>query len=242
MEEKELKKNKPKTLDEKLELEKKMEEDIKFEETTEPQVKKSPEEIKKTINEMEALFQDEPQTKESNILSDLAGLDLTLSDTPNIERKTYDTELLENITKIAPTLSSEQVQQLVDYVKGTQERPEFMDIMLTQTNNKLVETLKVMTVLQLLRLPALQDYLNVLQHHILDSKIVENMSYEDMSAEAVNIQKEMSDILSLGLKVCQSTSRENQVPTKVEKLANALMAVSDATRQRIEEIIAQDLK
>lgn len=203
-------------------------------------IKKTSKEIKETMNEMEKLFSNEPI--QPNLMSDLAGLDLSLNpDVQTADIEEYNTELLENIHKLDPTLSSEQVNQLVEYVRGKSERPDFMDVMLTQTNNKLTETLKIMTVLQLLRLPQLQDYLNVLHQHLLNTDAIKNMSYEDMSAEAVNIQKEMSDILSLGLKVCQSTSRENQVPTKIEKLANALMNVSDSTRERIEEIIAQEL-
>lgn len=153
----------------------------------------------------------------------------------------YTTEVLEKIQELEPTLTSEQIQDLVKYVKGG-ARPEFVDVILTQTNSKLSEMLKIMTVLQLLQLPALYDYLSVLQKNLLKPESIKNMSYADISAEAVNIQKEINDILQMGLKVTAQIQSENQIPTKVEKLANALMGCSDSTRKRIEEIIADDIE
>lgn len=219
-------------------LEEKLNEDIVYEETTEPQEKKSPEEIKETIDAMEAIF-NESDTEET-ALSGLNGLafdDIDLSKEPT----PYTTELLDNIQKIDGTLTPEQFESLVNYVKGS-ERPDFVETILTQTNDKLTEMLKVMVVLELLRLPALYDYLNALHKNMLDTTAIKNMTYEDISKEAVNIQKEISEILNLSLKVTTNLSSVNQVPTKVEKLANALLGVSDQTRARIEEIIASDMK
>lgn len=195
------------------------------------------EKVKDKINELEKIFQ-EPEP--SNPLTQLADLDLQLESKEEFKGEQYTTELLDNVHKLAPTLTTDQVQQLIDYVRGKADRPEFMDMMLTQTSGKLVETLRIMVLLQLLRLPALQDYLNALQKNMLNTEHIKDMSYEDISKEAVNVQKEISEILNLSLKVCQSISQENQVPTKIEKLASALMGISDATRQRIEEIIAQE--
>lgn len=165
-------------------------------------------------------------------------LDVSLEEKPN---PLYTTELLESIKELKGTLTSDQFNSLVQYVQGGQ-RPDFMDVMLTQTNDKLSEMLKVMVMLELLRLPALYDYLNSLHSTMLDVSAIKDMSYEDMSKEAANIQKEISEILSLSLKVTSTLSNVNQMPTKVERLANALLAVSDSTRQRIEEIIAMESK
>ena len=115
-----------------------------------------------------------------------------------------------------------------------------MDTMLTQTNEKLTESLKLMTILELMRLPALFDYLGALQKNILNPESIASMTYEDISKTSLNVQKEISDILQLGLKVTTQLSATNSVPTKVEKLANALLGVSESTRQRIEEIIAME--
>ena len=225
-------------------LEEKLNEDIVFEETTESQVKKSPEETKRIIDEMESIFKEEDKdTKEVSIadikLPDINFGDINLADIK--DPVPYTTELLNSLEKIEGTITPEQFESLVNYVKGS-ERPEFVEMILTQTNDKLTEMLKVMVVLELLRLPALYDYLNALHKNMLDTSAIKNMTYEDISKEAVNIQKEISEILNLSLKVTTNLSSVNQVPTKVEKLANALMAVSDQTRQRIEEIIASDMK
>lgn len=178
--------------------------------------------------------------EDSNSLGDLGTIDLS-SDLNEKKPTPYTTDLLNEFEKLDGSLTSEQFESLVKYVKGG-ERPDFMETILTQTNDKLTEMLKVMVVLELLRLPALYDYLNALHKNLLDPKSIETMSYEDISAEAVNIQKEISDILNLSLKVTTTLSSVNQIPTKVEKLASALLSVSEQTRQRIEEIIARDMK
>lgn len=168
--------------------------------------------------------------------------DITLLDDPTLtdqHGKPYSTELLENIQKLDPSLTMDQIKELIEYLKGS-SRPGFMDTMLTQTNEKLTESLKLMTILELMRLPALLDYLNALQKNILNPESIASMSYEDISKVSVNVQKEISDILQLGLKVTTQLSSTNTVPTKVEKLANALLGVSESTRQRIEEIIAME--
>jgi len=186
----------------------------------------------KGINEVKATIAD----LDSLVLED--DVDESVFDKPN---PLYTTELLNSIKELKGTLTSEQFNAMVEYVRGG-ERPDFMDIMLTQTNDKLSELLKVMVMLELLRLPTLYDYLNSLHSTMLDVNAIKDMSYEDMSKEATNIQKEIADILSLSMKVTTSLSNSNQIPTKVERLANALLAVSDSTRQRIEEIIAMESK
>ena len=186
----------------------------------------------KDINEVKATIAD----LDSLVLED--AVDESVFDKPN---PLYTTELLNSMKELKGTLTSEQFNAMVEYVRGG-ERPDFMDIMLTQSNDKLSELLKVMVMLELLRLPALYDYLNSLHSTMLDVNAIKDMSYEDMSKEATNIQKEIADILSLSMKVTTSLSNSNQIPTKVERLANALLAVSDSTRQRIEEIIAMESK
>lgn len=169
--------------------------------------------------------------------SNLSDFDMTLdsSDVPK-----YSTELLDGVSKLEPSMTPEQLKSLIDYARGSADRPDFMDVMLTQTNDKLTEILKIVTMLQLLRLPQLSDYLNALQKTLLDTSAIQNMSYEDMSQTAVNVQKEISEILNLGLKVSTQVSSMNMVPTKVEKMANALMSCSESTRARIEEILSME--
>lgn len=175
-------------------------------------------------------------------LESIVNLGEDLNDSLSLnENPVYSTDLLNSLKELKGTLTTEQFNSLVDYVQGG-ARPDFMDVMLTQTNDKLSEMLKIMVMLELLRLPALYDYLNSLHSTMLDVNAIKDMSYEDMSKEAVNIQKEISEILNLSLKVTNTLSNVNQVPTKVERLANALLAVSDSTRQRIEEIIAMESK
>lgn len=192
----------------------------------EEEVANTTEGIKATIADLESIV---------NLGEDLND-SLSLNENP-----VYSTDLLNSLKELKGTLTTEQFNSLVDYVQGG-VRPDFMDVMLTQTNDKLSEMLKIMVMLELLRLPALYDYLNSLHSTMLDVNAIKDMSYEDMSKEAVNIQKEISEILNLSLKVTNTLSNVNQVPTKVERLANALLAVSDSTRQRIEEIIAMESK
>lgn len=197
--------------------------------------------IKSKINSLDEIFNDSPD-EEKTPIEDLGDLSLLNDDLFSNDKKPvpYTTDLIENIQKLEPTLTIEQIQELVSYIKGSTTRPSFLDTMLTQTNDKLTESLKLMVVLQLLRLPSLYDYLNALQKNMLDKDSIAKMSFEDIAKTSVNIQKEISDILSLGLNVATKLSNINTVPTKVEKLANALMGVSDSTRQRIEEIIAME--
>lgn len=194
------------------------------------------EEIKEEMNKLEEIFKDDKTP-----LQDLNSLSILDDELFSNEKKPqpYTTDLIENIQKIEPSLTVEQIGSLVDYAKGG-VRPEFMDTMLTQTNDKLTESIKLMTILQLLRLPGLYDYLNALQKNMLDKDSIAKMTYDDISKVSANIQKEINDILNFSLGVATKLSNTNTVPTKVEKLANALMGVSDSTRQRIEEIIAME--
>lgn len=206
------------------------------------EVSMNKEDIKEAMNNIDKIFQEDKTEPKSTMdsLADLNVLDDNLFSEDEKKPTPYTTELIENIQKIEPSLTVEQIDDLVKYIKGTTTRPSFMDTMLTQTNDKLTESLKLMVILQLLRLPSLYDYLNALQKNMLDKDSIGKMTFEDISKTSVNIQKEISDILNLGLSVATKLSNTNTVPTKVEKLANALMGVSESTRQRIEEIIAME--
>ena len=112
---------------------------------------------------------------------------------------------------------------------------------MTQTNDKLNEVVKLMVILQLLRIPTLVDYQATLRNNLLQPESLAKMTYEEMSKISANIQKEITDTLSFSLRTVQAIQNQNQVPTKIEKLANALMGVSDATRDRIEEILKSEM-
>lgn len=156
------------------------------------------------------------------------------------EPKPYTTEVIASIQQLEPSLTVEQIKELIIYVKGGQ-RPDFLDNLLTQTGDKLNEMVKLMTILQLLRIPALVDYQSTLRQNLLSPDALKDMTYEEMSKISANIQKEISDTLSFSLRTAQQLNQVNQTPTKVEKLANALMGVTDATRERIEEIIKSEM-
>lgn len=149
----------------------------------------------------------------------------------------YTTEVLEKKEELKSTIDIEQYKGLIDYVMGLQQRPDFADKMLTQLPNKYEELVKIAVAFNLLQLPKLFDYQNILQQHILDPESVKNMTYADMSTEATNISKQIDSILTMALKVATQLSNENRIPTKVEKIANALMTASESTRNRIEEIL-----
>ena len=189
---------------------------------------------KTTTDKMLEEFQDEFENSLS--LSDMTLLE-GLNESDKVQP--VSTELLDDIKRIAPTLTADQVQQLVDYIKGG-ERPDFVDLMLTQTNGKLNELLKVMSILQLVQLPKLYDYQRALQENLLNPETLKDMTVNELSTEAVNIQKQISEILSTALKINTQTNPDNAIPTKVEKIANQLMGCSEATRNRVIEILEAD--
>lgn len=176
----------------------------------------------------------------SSLLSGLSDLFGDLVSTEQFNPKSYTTELLSNIEKIEPSISEDQLKELIDYVKGS-SRPDFMDTMMTQTNEKLVDVIRVMVILQLLRIPALVDFQSTIRKNLTSPDALASLSYEELSRISANTQKEMSDILTFALRTATNLSSQNQTPTKVEKLANALMGVSEATRDRIEEIIKSEM-
>lgn len=151
----------------------------------------------------------------------------------------YSNEVIDNIQTIDPTLSLEEIQDLYKYLKGD-GRPEFMEKMLTQTNEKLIETIKIMAILYLNKVPGLLEYQKALQKNLIDPAKIPDMSYDEIAKASANIQREISELLRFSLDVAKSLSNTNSIPTKIEKLANALMNVPESTRQRIEEIIEQD--
>lgn len=191
--------------------------------------------------------QEDKEVKDANVVSDDLSIDIAMLDkffdeqgTPEEEKpKAYATELLENIEKIDGVLTSKEIEDMQRYVKGD-GRPEFMEKMLTQTNEKLTEMIKIMAILYLDKVPALLDYQKTLQQNLIDPSKIPNMSYDDISRVSANIQREISDLLRFSLDVTKSLSNTNAIPTKIEKLANALMNVPESTRQRIEEIIEQE--
>lgn len=152
----------------------------------------------------------------------------------------YTTELLEGVKELDPSLTKEEMDHLINYLKGTEGRPDFMDRMMTQTNEKLNETIKLMAIMYLFRVPILLDYQKTLQANLLDTSKIPEMTFEDISKVSYNIQKEISELLNFGLNVSKSLSNINTVPTKVERIAQALMHVSDSTMDRIEEILRTD--
>lgn len=191
--------------------------------------------------------QEDKEVTDANVVSDDLSIDIEMLDKffdeqgiPEEEKpKAYATELLENIEKIDGVLTSKEIEDMQKYVKGD-GRPEFMEKMLTQTNEKLTEMIKIMAILYLDKVPALLDYQKTLQQNLIDPSKIPNMSYDDISRVSANIQREISDLLRFSLDVTKSLSNTNAIPTKVEKLANALMNVPESTRQRIEEIIEQE--
>lgn len=191
----------------------------------------------KEVKDLETILTESDELVEDNQLSTDV-FDEFFAD--NVEEEfegvPYTTELLENIQKLDPSLTPEQLKEVFEYLKGS-GRPEFMDEMMTQTNEKLNETIKLMSILYLYKVPVLLDYQKTLQKNLLDPTKIPNMSYEEISKVSANIQKEISDLLTFALNVSKSLSSINTVPTKVEKLAQSLLYVSDATRERIMEIV-----
>lgn len=184
---------------------------------------------------------DTPETLTSENISSLLNFD-PLEDDKQEEKPTkeYTTEVLENVEEIPSALSVEEIKEMMDYLKGS-GRPEFMERMMTQTNEKLRETVKVMTILYLNRIPILLDYQAALQKNLLDTSKIPTMSYDEIAKVSASIQKEISELMTFSLNVTKSLSDVNVTPTKVERLANALMNVPESTRLRIEEIIQHDI-
>lgn len=150
------------------------------------------------------------------------------------------TEVLNNKEEIESYLSIDEINEMFEYLKGS-SRPEFMDKMVTQTGTKLVELIKVMTILYLNRIPLLLEYQKSIQENLLNTESIKNMSFEEMSKVSSNIQKEINDLLSFALNVSTKLGDQNVVPTKVEKIASLLLSVPDSLRNKIEEMIALDL-
>lgn len=186
------------------------------------------EQLKEALSKMPDKIEEAPLSDID--LSEFAGIN-------NMNGPQYTTEVLEKKEEIKSTIDLEQYKGLVDYVLGIKQRPDFADTMLTQLPEKYEELVKIAVAFNLLQLPKLYDYLNVLQMHILNPETVKNMTYADMSTEATNLVKQINDTLSMALKVATQLSSENRMPTKVEKIANALMTASESTRKRIEEIL-----
>lgn len=150
----------------------------------------------------------------------------------------YTTELLEDKT-IKSIMTVDEAKELIDYLEGS-GRPDFMEKMLTQTNEKLIEAVKIMTILYLNKIPKLIEYQRILDENLLVKESLAKMNYVEMSKVKENVQKEVVDILNYSLNVAKSLSAVNTIPTKTEKLANTLMNLPESTRQRIEEIIRLD--
>ena len=167
----------------------------------------------------------------------LGEIDLSEFTGINANNTQYTTEVLEKKEEIKSTIDIDQYKGLIDYVLGIQQRPDFADTMLTQLPEKYEELVKIVVALNLLQLPKLYDYLRVLQENLLNTDNIKNMTYTDMSTEATNLVKQINETLSMALKTATQLSSENRMPTKVEKLANALMTASESTRKRIEEIL-----
>lgn len=176
-----------------------------------------------------------PDKIDSDNLSDIDWSEFT--GVGNINNLQYTTEVLEKKEEIKSTINVDEYKDLIEYVLGTKQRPGFADTMLTQLPEKYEELVKIVVALNLLQLPKLYDYLHVLQENLLNTDNIKNMTYADMSTEATNLVKQINETLNMSLKVATQLSAENRVPTKVEKLANALMTASESTRNRIEEIL-----
>lgn len=171
-------------------------------------------------------------------LSDLTVFD----DQPEFKPQVFTTDLIEHIQQLEPSLTVEQVKELIDYVKGISKgRPEFLDKMLTQTNDKLVEAVKLMSILQLTTLPKLFDYQKTLMENLTNPEALKGLTYDELARTLASVNKAIGDSLQLGLRVATQMPVTNTTPTKVEKLANALMNVPESTRDRIEEIISSEM-
>lgn len=193
------------------------------------------------INVLDKSLQKDAAPDSLNTLLGLGAMfDESTSQEQDFKPEPYTTEVIASIKQLEPSLTIEQIRDLIDYVKGG-SRPDFLDKLLTQTGDKLGEVVKLMTILQLLRIPALVDYQSTLRKNLLSPEALGNMTYEEMSKISANVQKEISDTLTFSLRTAQQLNTMNATPTKVEKLANALMGVSDATRERIEEIIKSEM-
>lgn len=179
----------------------------------------------------------EKAVEEKGLSTDV--LDDLFDSNPLEDDTTYTTELLKNIVELDPSLTADDMKELLKYLKGA-GRPKFMDRMMTQTNEKLNETIKLMAITYLSKVPVLLDYQKTVQQKLLDNNAVDDMSLEDLSKVSYNIQREINELLTFALNVSKSLSNVNTVPTKVERLAQSLMYVSEATRDRIEEIVQSE--
>lgn len=180
-----------------------------------------------------------PEIKAEKAEEGLSELDLsefTISDGTNSTK--YTTELLDNLEKIDGTISTEQLNDLINYTVKGGIRPDFADALLTQSSAKMEEVLKVVTQLQLLCIPELLDRQMAIRKTILTPDVLKGMSYADMAEMEASIGKEIKDILDITLKIITQLNKENRMPTSAERLANAIMGLSASGRARIEEVIA----
>lgn len=150
----------------------------------------------------------------------------------------YTTELLDDKT-LKPLITVDEAKELIKYLEGS-GRPEFMDKMMTGTNEKLIETVKVMTILYLNKIPKLLEYQRSIQENLLTKESISSMNYSELSKTDSYIQKEINDLLSFGLNVAKTLSNVNTMPTKVEKLSNAILNLPESTLKRIEEIVRME--
>lgn len=203
------------------------------EETKEKKVKV----IKKKTKEKKGK-KDEDKEKKEEVKDEPMSLDLsefTIGDTSSITK--YTTDIMNKVEEIKGTMSVDELNKLIDYNVNGGERPSFADAILTQSTSKIEETLKISVILQLLRLPELFDRQMTLQKSILSPDILNSLTYADMAEMEKNISKEINDMLETSLKIITQLNKENRVPTSAERLANLIMGLSPAARQRVQEVV-----
>lgn len=151
-------------------------------------------------------------------------------------------DLIDTRKEIKLGLTSEDLKELYDYLSGKGEKPLFIDKFTSDTEGRLKDTVYIMCLLQLSRIPTLTALQAQVQELMFRPENLSKMDVKDLSIASKNIMQELQGILKGTTDMMETFSGMGSMNSEYRRILDRLMLLPPETLSRVLEIIDREQK
>lgn len=137
-------------------------------------------------------------------------------------------------------ISLEDLKDMMNYLKGKDEKPKFLERFLTDTEGRVRDLSYVMNIVQLSRIPALTAMLNSVNTRLYDQSNLVTMDSKELSGASANLSREINNIMETSRRTCDSLQASAQPDSKYRSLLDQIMNMAPEKIAIIEKMIAEE--